>query len=78
MRVIKLALPAGILMTAFVVCTTASYGTPAYAKKEGKNCLYCHAKVESKEAMPKNLTATGTGYKANNHSLATCKGPEKK
>ncbi|MBZ5581744.1 MAG: hypothetical protein LAQ30_05960 [Acidobacteriia bacterium] len=78
MKTWKLALPAGILMTGFLLCTSASYGTQAYAKKEGKQCTYCHGKVESKENMPKNLNATGKCYKENEHSLAKCPAPEKK
>ena len=33
MRAMKLMLPAGILMAGFILCTTASYGKPEYAKK---------------------------------------------
>ncbi len=78
MRSIKLVLPAAILMAGFMVCTTATYGKPEYAKKEGKNCMYCHAKVEAKDAMAKNLNATGKCYESNEHSLAKCPAPEKK
>ncbi len=80
MKTLKLALPAGILMTGFLLCTTASYGTQAYAKKEGKSCNYCHSKVQpsNKEAMAKDLTDTGKCYKENEHSLAKCPAPTKK
>ena len=77
MRVIKLALPVGILLAGFVVCTTASFGKPEYAKKEKQTCTVCHAKVEAKEAMPKNLTEVGKCYAANDHSLAKCDVPKK-
>ena len=50
MRALKLVLPAAFLMTGFLVCTTASYGTQEYAKKEKKACTFCHGKIESKEA----------------------------
>ena len=79
MKTLKLAIPAGILAAGFILCTSASYGTPAFAKKEGKTCLYCHGKMEAgnKEAMVKNLTATGKCYEEKK-SLATCPVPEKK
>ncbi len=69
MRKLKVALPAILLGAGFIVCTTASYGKPEYAKKEDKKCVYCHAKVEAKDAMPKNLTAAGKYYQTHNHSL---------
>jgi hypothetical protein len=74
MRVIKLALPAGLLLAGFVLCTTASFGKPEYQKKEGvKSCTVCHSKMEAKEAMAKNLNETGKCYAENDHSLAKCK-----
>jgi len=75
MRVIKLALPAGLLLAGFVLCTTASFGKPEYMKKEGvKSCTVCHSKMEpQKEAMAKNLNDTGKCYAENDHSLAKCK-----
>ena len=69
MRAMKLVLPAAFLMTGFLVCTTASYGTQEYAKKEKKACTFCHGKIESKEAMPKNLTDAGNYYKTHDHKL---------
>lgn len=70
MRVLKLVLPAAILMTGFLVCTTASYGTPEYAKKEKKGCTFCHVKmVSDKVEMAKNQTEAGKYYKDHNHSL---------
>lgn len=70
MRVLKLALPAAILATGILVCTTASYGTPDYAKKEKKSCTFCHTKISADKAvMAKNQTAAGTYYKDHNHSL---------
>jgi hypothetical protein len=74
MRAIKLALPAGFLLAGFVLCTTQSFGKPEYMKKEGvKSCTVCHAKVEAKDQMAKNLNDTGKCYGANDHSLAKCK-----
>lgn len=73
----KLALPAAILMAGFMVCTTTSYGKPAYAKKEatpdGKNraCVYCHVAVGKKD-----LNDTGKCYQKNEHKdLAKCAAP---
>jgi len=73
MKTLKLAIPAAILGAGFLICTTASYGTPAYAKKEGKvgNCVYCHVAVGKKD-----LNETGKCYKANKFAdLAKCPVP---
>ena len=59
MRIWKLALPAGIVMTGFLFCTTATYGKPEYMKTTKKACTFCH--VDSK-AKPKELTAAGKYY----------------
>jgi hypothetical protein len=57
-------------MTGFLICTTASYGTQEYAKKEGKKaCTFCHGKIEGKEGMAKNLNDAGTYYKTHDHKL---------
>ena len=70
MRAMKLVVPAIVVMTGFLVCgTTAIYGKPEYQKKENKKCVYCHTKIEAKEAMPKNLTDAGKYYAAHDHSL---------
>ena len=69
MRALKLVLPAAFLMTGFLICTTASYGTQNTPKTEKKSCTFCHVKVEAKEAMPKNLTDAGTYYKDHEHKL---------
>jgi len=69
MRVWKLVLPAAFLMTGFLICTTASYGTQEYSKKEKKACTFCHSKIESKEGMPKNLNDAGKYYKDHEHKL---------
>ncbi len=68
MRKIKIALPV-MLGLGFLVCTTASYATQEYAKKEKKQCNFCHSKMTTKEEMPKNLTAAGKYYQSHNHSL---------
>jgi hypothetical protein len=70
MRAIKVALPAAILAIGMVVCTTASYGKPEYAKKEKKSCTFCHAKMTTnKEEANANLTDAGKYYKSHEHSL---------
>jgi len=72
MKTWKVALPAGILMAGFLICTSASYGTPAFAKKENKKCVYCHVQMGKKD-----LNATGKCYKENK-SLEKCPVPEEK
>ena len=73
MHTIKLAIPAAILAIGFLICTSTSYGTQQYAKKEKKSCTFCHAKMlKDKAEMTKNLNAAGTCYKDNEHSLAKC------
>jgi len=73
MRAIKVALPAAILMAGFLLCTSATYGKPEYAKKEKQGCVYCHVKTGAKD-----LNDTGKCYGKNEHSLAKCTAPEKK
>ncbi len=73
MRSLKLMIPAAIVLTGFFVCTSTSYGTAEYTKKEKKSCTTCHAKQSPDKAeMNKNLTETGTCYKENGHSLEKC------
>ncbi len=71
MRTLKLALPAVILTAGFLVCNISSYGKPAYAAKEKKQCTFCHEKSvpTDKEAMAKNLNDAGKYYAAHDHSL---------
>lgn len=66
MRSLRLLAPALVLMGAFVVCSTTSYGKPEYTKKEKKACNFCH--LDSK-AKPKDLTDAGKFYKEHNNSL---------
>ncbi len=73
MRMLKLAIPSAILTLGFLLCTTATYGKPEYAKKEGKGCVYCHTKMGSKD-----LNDTGKCYQGADHSLAKCAAPDKK
>jgi hypothetical protein len=64
-KILKSVLAAAIL-TAGVWCATVtpSYAKPAYAKKEGKACTYCH--VTSGKA---ELNEAGDYYAAHDHSL---------
>jgi hypothetical protein len=60
MRVLKLAVPAAILLAGLVMSTVASYGTPAYMKAtKQKSCTTCHVKVGAMADMHKdpNLNA---------------------
>jgi cytochrome c553 len=79
MRTWKLVLPAVIVMSGFLFCTTASFGKPEYQKKEGfKSCTGCHVKVGASDAMKKdpNLNDLGKCYQKGEHSLAKCTVPD--
>jgi cytochrome c553 len=70
MRALKLVLPTVVLTAGFLVCTTATYGKPEYAKAEKKGCTFCHGKmVTDKAEMAKNLNDAGTYYKTHDHKL---------
>ena len=70
MRALKLDLPTVVLTTGFLVCTTATYGKPEYAKAEKKGCTFCHGKMATDKAeMQKNLNDAGTYYKTHDHKL---------
>ena len=74
MRILKLAIPAAIVISGFLLCSTASYGKMEYMKKENlKSCNACHAKAATKDAP--NLNDLGTCYQKNDHSLAKCTVP---
>jgi cytochrome c553 len=74
MRILKLAIPAVIVMSGFLVCTTATYGKPEYQKKENlKSCTACHAKAATKDNP--NLNDLGTCYQKGDHSFAKCTVP---
>jgi len=64
---IALAIVSGALMS-----VSTSTATQQYAKKEGKNCKYCHSAMPPKAD---NLNDTGKCYKANDHSLEKCPAP---
>lgn len=67
MKTLKFVVPALVLALGMLVSTATTSATPAYAKKEGKTCTYCHVKMGSKD-----LNDVGKCYKANGHSLAKC------
>jgi hypothetical protein len=67
MRLLKVLVATAFLSGSLLTLVTAK---PEYAKKEGKDCAYCHIKAGKPE-----LNDTGKCYKANNHSLAKCKPP---
>lgn len=69
MRMMKLVVPVAVAFVGLMLCTSATYGKPEYAKKEGQKCQFCHTKMGSKEVMEKSLTEAGQYYKAHNHSL---------
>lgn len=66
MRVLKLAVPAAILLAGLAVTTLPTKATPAYAKATGKACTTCHVKVGAMADMKKdpNLNPTGKCFKA--------------
>jgi len=66
MRVLKLAIPAVIVLGGLAMSTVASYGTPAFAKDTGQKCATCHAKIGPMADMHKdpNLNPTGKCFKA--------------
>jgi CHASE1-domain containing sensor protein len=64
MRALKSMIPAVLLGAGLLVCVTASYGTQEFAKKEKKQCTFCHGKMEAKDAMKKNLNDAGKYYQS--------------
>jgi hypothetical protein len=64
MRYAKVAVPAAVLLGGFLFCTTATYGTVAYAKQEKKACSFCHTVAVPKDAASaKDLTDAGKYFK---------------
>ncbi|HEY7387538.1 MAG TPA: hypothetical protein VH640_03465 [Bryobacteraceae bacterium] len=64
MSFVKLALPAAVLLGGFLICTTASYGTPEYARQTKKACGFCHTVGVPKDAeAAKSLTDAGNYFK---------------
>ena len=67
MKLFQVLIALAILSGSMISISTAK---PAYAKKEGKKCTYCHV-----TAGKPDLNDTGKCYGANNHSLAKCAAP---
>ena len=65
MRVLKLAVPAAIVLAGLVMTTLPTNATPVFAKATGKSCTTCHVKNLPKPDMGKdaNLTPTGKCFK---------------
>ena len=66
-RLLKLGLPAIVILGGFLVSIPSSFGKVEYSKKEGKNCVYCHV-----AAGKKDLNDVGKCYAEHDHSLAAC------
>ena len=60
----KILLALGILGAFAIVLSPFATATPEYAKKEDKQCVYCHTAVGKPD-----LNDAGKYYKDNNHSL---------
>lgn len=65
--ILKVAVPAVVVLGGLTLTSSMSFGKPEYTKKEKKACTYCHTSAKSKE-----LNEVGKCYAANNHSLETC------
>jgi len=66
MNRLKFVVPAILLISGFLLCSSNSYGKPEYVKAAKKACGFCH--VDSK-AKPKELTDAGKYFKEHNNSL---------
>ncbi|MGA2433694.1 MAG: hypothetical protein ABSG25_00260 [Bryobacteraceae bacterium] len=67
MKTLKFVVPALVLALGMIMSTATSSAKPAYAKKEGKTCTFCHVK-----AGQKDLNDTGKCYQEHDHSLDKC------
>jgi hypothetical protein len=64
-KILKNLIPAAVLAAGLLwASATPSYAKPAYAAKEGKQCVYCHV-TEGKA----DLNSAGQYYAAHDHSL---------
>jgi hypothetical protein len=71
MKLFKVLVALAILSGSLLSISTTS-AKSEYARKEGKNCKYCHSAMPPKAD---NLNDVGKCYKANDHSLAKCAAP---
>jgi len=70
MKLLNMLLATAVIGGTLLTLATAK---PEYSKKEGKNCVFCHVKMGSKE-----LNDAGKYYKEHNHSLEGYKALVKK
>ena len=68
MKLLKIALPGAVVAFGLALTSLPSYGTAAYAKKEGAKCTVCHVAMGKKD-----LNDTGKCYKEHDHSMEACK-----
>ena len=69
MKLLKFGLPIAVFAAGLALTSLPSFGTPAYAKKEGgAKCTVCHVTMGKKD-----LNDTGKCYKDHDHSLDACK-----
>jgi hypothetical protein len=66
MRLLKLLIPAGILISSLILTTSLSVAKPEYTKKEKKGCTTCHVAQGKKD-----LNDVGKCYETKK-SLDTC------
>ncbi len=72
LKYLKSAIPAAVMIAGLLwAAATPSYATPAYARKEGQTCTYCHVSAGKPE-----LNAAGTYYSSHEHSLVGYKPAE--
>jgi hypothetical protein len=55
----KLIIPAALVLSGFLVCTTSSFGKAEATKQTKKACTYCHVDAQK---SPKELKAPGKYY----------------
>lgn len=60
MRILRVFLPAAVLVSGFLALTATSHAKPEYTKKENKPCTFCHVR-----AGLKDLNDNGKYYKEN-------------
>ena len=65
-RILKIFLPAGVLVSSLVLTTALSLAKPEYTKKEKKGCTTCHVAQGKKD-----LNDVGKCYETKK-SLETC------
>jgi hypothetical protein len=66
-RLVKVAMPAAILVGGFLASSPFSFAKPDYMKKEQKACTYCHNAPNKKD-----LNEVGKCYAEHGHSLENC------